>query len=43
LRALGFEPAARDKAAQLYHERDFPNICAALVRHISAIHAKQAA
>jgi predicted phage-related endonuclease len=43
LRTLGFEPAARDKAAQLYHERDFPNICAALIRHISAIHAKQAA
>lgn len=43
LRALGFEPAARDKAAQLYHEREFPSICAAIVRHIGAIQSKQAA
>ena len=43
LRTLGFEPAARDKAAQLYHERDFPSICAALVRHLGAIQSKQAA
>jgi hypothetical protein len=43
LRGLGFEPAARDKAAMLYHERDFPSICAALIRHISAAQAKQAA
>ncbi len=40
---LGFEPAAREKSAQLYHERDFNNICAALQRHISAAQAKQAA
>jgi len=43
LRSLGFEPAARDKAAMLYHERDFTMICAALLRHISAVQAKQAA
>lgn len=43
LRTLGFEPAARDKAAQLYHEHDFTMICAALNRHISAVQAKQAA
>lgn len=43
LRTLGFEPAARDKAAQLYHDRDFPSICAAIVRHIGAIQSKQAA
>lgn len=43
LRSIGFEPAARDKAAQLYHERDFAMICAALSRHISAVQAKQAA
>lgn len=43
LRTLGFEPAARDKAAQLYHEHDFAMICAALTRHISAVQAKQAA
>lgn len=43
LRTLGFAPAARDKAAMLYHERDFAMICAALTRHISAVQAKQAA
>jgi predicted phage-related endonuclease len=43
LRTLGFEPAARDKAAQLYHEHQFPGICAAMIRHIGAIQAKQAA
>lgn len=43
LRSLGFEPAARDKAACLYHEHDFAMICAALIRHISAAQAKQAA
>lgn len=43
LGTLGFEPAARDKAAQLYHEHDFAMICAALQRHISAVQAKQAA
>ena len=43
LSSLGFEPAARDKAACLYHEHQFGHICAALHRHISAIQAKQAA
>lgn len=43
LRTLGFEPAARDKAAQLYHEHQFPSICAALIRHVGAIQTKQAA
>ncbi len=43
MRTLGFEPSARDKAAMLYHEADFPSICAALTRHISAVQAKQAA
>lgn len=43
LRTLGFEPAAKDRAAQLYHEHDFGNICAALTRHISAVQAKQVA
>lgn len=43
LLALGFAPAATDRAAKLYHEHDFPMICAALVRHISAVQAKQAA
>lgn len=44
LGTLGFEPAARDKAAQLYHEHDFDNICRALIRHIvTAQNEKQAA
>jgi len=34
LSSLGFPPAATDKNAKLYHERDFPRICAALLRHI---------
>jgi hypothetical protein len=37
LASLGFAPAATDKTAKLYHERDFPQICAALVRHIEAV------
>ncbi|MES2346290.1 MAG: hypothetical protein V4641_01845 [Pseudomonadota bacterium] len=43
LRYLGFEPAAKDRAAVLFHEHDFGNICAALQRHISAVQAKVAA
>jgi predicted phage-related endonuclease len=43
LRTLGFEPAARDKAAMLYHEREFPSICAALIRHIGAVQVSQVA
>lgn len=43
LLSLGFTPAATDKAAKLYHETDFPRICAAIQRHISTIHAKYAA
>lgn len=38
--SLGFAPTATDKAAKLYHEADFKNICAALIRHISAVSAK---
>lgn len=41
LASLGFAPAATDKSAKLYHERDFPRICAALVRHIQAVQAGQ--
>lgn len=41
---LGFAPAATDKSARLYHERDFPAICAALIDHINAVsQAPQAA
>jgi len=43
LLSLGFTPAATDKSAKLYHESDFPRICAAIQRHISTIHAKYAA
>lgn len=31
---LGFAPAGKDRAAVLYHEADYPRICAALVAHI---------
>lgn len=39
LSSLGFAPAATDKSAKLYHEHDFKAICAALLRHISAVAA----
>ena len=41
--ALGFAHSATDKAAKLYHEHQFPHICAALVQHIEAVQSKQAA
>lgn len=37
LSSLGFAPAATDKNAKLYHDSDFPSICAALLRHIQAV------
>lgn len=43
LRALGFDAAARERAAPRYHEADFPHMCAAMVAHIEAVQAKQAA
>lgn len=43
LKNLGFEPAARDKAALLFHESDFPLICMRLVAHIQGVQNKQAA
>lgn len=43
LKGLGFEPAARERGACLYHEADFPLILAALVRHIEGVQAKAAA
>lgn len=43
LRALGFEPAAVAGASKLYHEANFTHICAALVKHIDSVQAKQAA
>ena len=43
LKTIGFEPAARDKSALLFHEADFPLICMRLVSHIQHVQAKQAA
>ncbi|MFA7322298.1 MAG: YqaJ viral recombinase family protein [Dokdonella sp.] len=37
LRSLGFEAAAKDKSALLFHESDFPRICASLISHIQAV------
>jgi predicted phage-related endonuclease len=42
LASLGFAHAATDKAAKLYHEAIFPQICAALIRHIEAASGDQA-
>ncbi len=42
LQSLGFT-ATTDRNAKLYQEADFPLICAALVNHIQAVQAKQAA
>ncbi len=42
LQSLGFT-ATSDRNAKLYQEADFPLICAALVNHIQAVQAKQAA
>lgn len=35
LRKLGFDPAAKERSAVLYHESDWESICAALIRHIT--------
>lgn len=43
LKTLGFEPAGKVGAHGVYHEAQFPQMCAALVRHIEATQAKQAA
>jgi multidrug efflux pump subunit AcrA (membrane-fusion protein) len=43
LARLGFAPAATDKSAKLYHETDFPAMCAALIRHIGAAAQAKAA
>ncbi len=37
LAQLGFVHVATDKSAKLYRESDFPAICAALVKHITAV------
>jgi hypothetical protein len=40
LLSLGFAPAATEKNSKLFHEADFPRICAALQRHIASVQAK---
>lgn len=40
MESMGFAPADTDKAAKLFHEADFPSMCAALCRHISAVQAE---
>lgn len=43
LARLGFAPAATDKSAKLYHDHDFPAMCAALIRHVTAVAQAKAA
>ena len=43
LKGLGFEPAARERGACLFHEADWPLMLAALVRHVEAVQARAAA
>ena len=43
LARLGFAAAGRDRAAVLYHESDFSEICRALVVHVRTVQAAQAA
>jgi predicted phage-related endonuclease len=40
LESLGFGPAETAGAAKLYHEADFPRMCAALSRHVAVVQAK---
>ena len=37
LASLGFTPAAVDKAAKLFHEAQFPELCDALMAHIASV------
>jgi len=41
--SLGFAHAATDKSAKLYHEHDFPLICAALAKHATEVQQAYAA
>ncbi|SEF28436.1 hypothetical protein ABL840_26935 [Variovorax sp. NFACC27] len=46
LRSLGIEPAARERGATLYHEHQFPEICAAIANRANeaaAAHAQRLA
>jgi hypothetical protein len=37
LATLGFKHSATDKAAKLYFESQFPELCTALIRHLTAV------
>ncbi len=43
LATLGYEPAAVERGAKLFHEHTYPHMLAAMVRHLEALQAKQAA
>ncbi|MDK6077910.1 YqaJ viral recombinase family protein [Massilia varians] len=43
LAALGFTAAGRERSAVLFHEADFPHMCAALIRHVTAVAQAKAA
>jgi predicted phage-related endonuclease len=43
LTSIGFPPAAKERSACLYHESNFPSICAAIVDHIQQVQKRQAA
>ena len=43
LAALGFQPAATEKAAKLYAATDLPRICAALIALLSKVSGQQKA
>jgi putative phage-type endonuclease len=43
LAALGFPHAATEKAAKLYHEADFPRMCAELIAHIQDVQRQREA
>jgi hypothetical protein len=40
LKQLGFEPAAKEKSALLFHEHQYPLICEALIAHVRTAQAK---
>jgi predicted phage-related endonuclease len=43
LASLGFAAAGRDRAAVLYHEADFAEMCGALIEHVGAVAQAKAA
>ncbi|MDN8617821.1 YqaJ viral recombinase family protein [Variovorax ginsengisoli] len=43
VKTLGFEPAAKQRGAVLFHESQFPHLLAALIGHIEAVQSREAA